>query len=102
MMYDAMGLADQEETVPESGKSDSTAAVKYKKARLEVKGAEEMASWIRERESGGPGNIIGGVRQSSREMSWIHYTINMAEEEMIPWRPPTTQRVTHGMAGRIM
>jgi hypothetical protein len=62
MGYDTMGLADQEDTVPESGEGDSTATVGCKEARLETKAVKEMASGIREQESGGPGNIIGGVR----------------------------------------
>lgn len=102
---DAAGLADGKERVP-AVRRDNAATMGSEKARFEVEGPEEMAFGIREWNSDGPsdkfGRIGGSIRRNELDGAKLHDAVERAEREAVPLGPPTTQRVTRGLVGRML
>jgi hypothetical protein len=69
--------------------------------RLEIEGAKKVTDLVGERNGSGPGDELQRIRdRSGREeldIAEIHNSVARADGKPVPLRPPTTQRVAHGL-----
>jgi hypothetical protein len=102
---DAAGLANGKEAVARASSHDA-AAVRCKELRLEIKGAQEVACWIGEWKSAGPGDKLGWIgglsRRDELNGAKVHDVVDGVNRESVPLWPPATARVTQGLVRRTL